>query len=69
MSDHVYKVVDLVGTSDKGVQEAIENAVARAGETIRNIRWFEASQVRGSVENNRITHYQVSVRIGFTLDD
>jgi flavin-binding protein dodecin len=69
MSDHVYKIIELVGTSDKGVSEAIDNAIARAGKSVRNIRWFETTQFRGSVHNGKVTQYQVSLRAGFTLED
>ncbi len=69
MSNHVYKTVELVGSSDNGIEAAIQNAVGRAHETIRNIRWFEVKQVRGHVEDGRVAHYQVSISLGFTLDD
>lgn len=69
MKEHVYKIVELVGTSETGVTDAIETALIRAGETIRNIRWFEAGQIRGAVKDNKVTQYQVSLRIGFTIDD
>ena len=68
MSDHVYKTIELTGTSTKGVQAAVENAVARASDTVRNIRWFEITQMRGSVENGKVSHWQVSMKLGFTLD-
>ena len=68
MSDHVYKTVELTGTSPAGPQAAVDNAISRASETIRNIRWFEVSQMRGSVENGRISHWQVTMKVGFTLD-
>lgn len=69
MTDHVYKIVELVGTSEKGVGEAVENALSRASKSIRNIRWFEANNIRGSVESGKVKQFQVSVKIGFTLDD
>jgi dodecin len=69
MDNHVYKVVELVGTSADGVGEAVENALQRASETIRNIRWFETLNIRGSVENGKVKQFQVTVKIGFTLDD
>ncbi len=68
MEEHVYKVVELVGTSDTGINEAIGNAVTRASATIRHIRWFEVEQVRGHVENGKIAHYQATLKVGFTLD-
>jgi flavin-binding protein dodecin len=68
MSDHVYKSVELTGSSPDGIQKAIENAIGRAGESIRNVRWFEISQVRGQVEAGKIAHWQVTMKVGFTLD-
>ncbi len=68
MSDHIYKSVELTGTSPDSIQKAIENAIARAGDTIRNIRWFEISQVRGQVTDGKIAHWQVTMKLGFTLD-
>lgn len=68
MDQHVYKIVELVGTSEDGVGEAVENALQRASETIRNIRWFETLNIRGSVENGKVKQFQVTVKIGFTLD-
>lgn len=69
MADHVYKHLELTGTSKAGVEEAIENAIARASETVRNIRWFEATQVRGEVENGKVAYWQVVIKLGFTLDE
>jgi dodecin len=69
MNDHVYKHLEVTGTSATSPQHAIENAIARAGATVRNIRWFEAGQVRGAVENGKIAHWQVTVKLGFTLED
>jgi len=68
MSDHVYKTIELVGSSPSGIDDAIENAVARAARTIRNLRWFEVSQVRGHIENGKVKHYQVVLKVGFTLE-
>jgi hypothetical protein len=69
MSNHVYKIVEIVGSSAKGIEDAIEKAIARASSTIRDIRWFEVKETRGQVENGRVAHYQVTLRIGFTLAD
>lgn len=69
MSDHVYKSLELTGTSAQGVQPAIENAIGRANATIRDIKWFEVTQVRGAVENGKVAHWQVSMKLGFTLED
>ena len=68
MSDNVYKVIELVRSSASGIEEAIENAIARASTTVRDIRWFEVVSTRGHVEEGRVGHYQVTVRIGFTLE-
>lgn len=68
MTNHVYKTVELTGSSPDGVQKAIETAIARASDTIRNIRWFEVTQVRGQVENGKIGHWQVTMKLGFRLD-
>ncbi|HET8997011.1 MAG TPA: dodecin [Acetobacteraceae bacterium] len=69
MADHVYKVVELVGSSGSSHAEAIENAIARAGKSVRNLRWFEVIQMRGEIEQGRIQHYQVTLKAGFTLDE
>ncbi len=68
MSEHVYKVVELVGTSKNGIEEAIDTAVRRADETLRNLRWFEVTQIRGHVEDGGVRHYQVVLKAGFTLE-
>lgn len=68
MSDHVYKSLELTGTSAQGVQAAIENAIGRASATVRGIKWFEVTQVRGAVEDGKVTHWQVSMKLGFTLE-
>jgi flavin-binding protein dodecin len=68
MSDHVYKVVELVGSSAKSIEDAIDTAVGRADETLRNLRWFEVVQIRGHVDDGRVSHYQVILKAGFTLD-
>ena len=69
MSDHVYKTLELTGSSPKGVEEAVRNAIARAAQTVRQMRWFEVTDTRGQIENNAIAHWQVTVKIGFTLED
>jgi len=68
MSDHTYKKIELVGSSPSGVENAVENALARAKKTIRNMRWFEVTEMRGHIEENKINHWQVTVKVGFTLD-
>ena len=66
--DHVYKVVELVGSSEASVDDAIKNGLARAAETLRNLRWFEVAGVRGEIRDGRATHYQVTMKVGFTLE-
>jgi flavin-binding protein dodecin len=68
MSDHVYKKIELVGSSPRGIEQAVTNAVARAEKTVRNMRWFEVTETRGHIENGKIDHWQVTVNVGFTLD-
>ena len=68
MNDHIYKKVELVGTSPDGIESAVKNAVDRAAKTVRNMRWFEVAEVRGHIEDNKVAHWQVTVKIGFTLD-
>ncbi|HEX8400643.1 MAG TPA: dodecin [Allosphingosinicella sp.] len=69
MSDNVYKIIEVVGSSPTSISDAIEKAVARAATTIRDLRWFEVKETRGHIEDGRIGHYQVTLRIGFTLDE
>jgi flavin-binding protein dodecin len=68
MADHVYKTVELVGSSTEGFDAAIRTAVQRAGETLRNLRWFEVVETRGHIEDGRIAHWQVTLKVGFTLE-
>ena len=68
MSEHVYKKVELTGSSPKSIEDAVGNAIARANKTLHNMRWFEVSDVRGHIENGAIAHWQVTVKVGFTLD-
>ena len=65
---HVYKVVELVGASTNSIEDAINTALSRASETLRNLRWFEVLQTRGDVENGKTAHFQVTLRVGFTLE-
>ena len=69
MQDHVYKVIELVGSSDTGIDDAIEVAIAKAGSSLRHLRWFEVKQIRGHIEDGDVSHYQVVLKVGFTLDD
>jgi flavin-binding protein dodecin len=67
--DHVYKILDLVGSSEKSIEDAIQNAVSRASKTIREMKWFEVMQTRGHIEEGTVRHYQVELRVGFTLEE
>jgi flavin-binding protein dodecin len=67
MTDHVYKKIELTGSSTVGIQEAIENAIAKAATTTDNMRWFEVVETRGHIDNNKIAHWQVTIKIGFAL--
>jgi flavin-binding protein dodecin len=67
MSDNVYKIVEVVGSSKTGIEDAIEKAISRAASSLHDIRWFEVKETRGHVENGRVAHYQVTLKIGFTL--
>ena len=69
MSEHVYKSVELTGSSTAGTDDAVKNAIARASKTLHNLRWFEVTQVRGHLENGEIAHWQVTVKVNFTLDE
>lgn len=68
MSDHVYKIVELTGSSAEGIEAAVRNAVERASDTVRNMRWFEVTDTRGHIADGAVAHWQVTVKIGFTLD-
>jgi dodecin len=69
MSDHVYKIVELVGSSRTSIEDAINTAINKAGETIRLMRWFQVVETRGHIENGKVAHYQVTLKVGFTMDD
>lgn len=68
MSDHIYKQVELTGSSPNGIEEAVSNALAKAHETVRNIQWFNIIETRGKVEEGKVAHWQVTIKVGFTLD-
>ena len=69
MAEHVYRLAEIVGTSPDGVDDAIRNAIARANRTLRNIDWFEMTEVRGHLADGQVADWQVTVKIGFRLDD
>ena len=66
--DHIYKVIQLVGTSETSIDDAIRKAVARASKTLKNLRWFEVLHVRGNIDGGKPQHYQVTLKVGFTLE-
>ncbi|ART62479.1 dodecin [Kushneria marisflavi] len=68
MSDHVYKSVELTGSSETSIEEAVQNALTKASETVKNMQWFQVTETRGHIENDRVGHWQVSVKVGFTLE-
>jgi flavin-binding protein dodecin len=68
MSDHVYKVLELTGSSAKSTDDAVRTAIEKASTTVRNIKWFEVIDQRGNVENGRVAHWQVTLKVGFTLE-
>jgi len=69
VSEHVYKSIELTGSSKKSVEDAVEKAVTRAAKTVRNMRWFEVIDTRGYIEKDKVAYWQVTVKIGFTLDE
>ena len=68
-AEHVYKVIELVGSSEHGIDDAIRNAIARAARTVRDMRWFEVVQTRGHIADGAVAHFQVTLRVGFTLEE
>lgn len=69
MSDHVYKLIELTGSSDKSIEDAVQNAVLKASQSVRNMRWFQVMETRGHIDNGLIQYWQVTIKIGFTLED
>jgi dodecin len=69
MSDHVYKKIEIVGSSKESLEHAIQNAVQRAAKTLHNLRWFEVDEIRGHIVDGKVDHWQVGVKIGFTLEN
>lgn len=69
MSDRVYKKIEITGTSAVSIEDAVKNAVARAAKTVRTMRWFEVVETRGRIDDNKVTEWQVTLKIGFALDD
>ena len=69
MSDRIYRVTEIVGTSPDGIESAIRNALQRAAQTLRHLDWFEVTQIRGQIEDDRVAHFQVGLKVGFRLED
>ena len=69
MSKHVYKILELTGSSPKGSDDAIRTAIAKASKSVRNLQWFEVISTRGHIEKGKVAHWQVTLKVGFTLDD
>ncbi len=69
MSDHIFKVVELVGSSSVSIEDAIQGAIVRADKTVRNLRWFEVVETRGAIEGGNVLSYQVTLKVGFTMDE
>ncbi|MER5437362.1 dodecin [Streptomyces sp. NPDC002790] len=69
MSNHTYRVTEIVGTSHEGVDEAVRNGIARASQTVRNLDWFEVTQVRGQIVDGQVEHWQVGLKVGFRMED
>ena len=69
MANHVYKIIEIVGSSETSIEDAIGTAIAQAGKTVRNMDWFEVVGTRGHIKSGKIGHYQVTLKIGFTLEN
>jgi flavin-binding protein dodecin len=68
MPDHVYRIIQVAGSSEKGIEDAIQNAIGRASRTLRQIGWFKVVEMRGHIESGKVAHYQVTLEVGFTLE-
>jgi dodecin len=68
MADHVYKSIEITGTSPQGIEQAVANAVAKASKSLHNLRWFQILETRGEIEGAKVAHWQVTMKVGFTLD-
>ncbi len=69
MADHVYKIIELAGTSSKSIEDAVSNALAKASKSVRNMRWLQVIDTRAHIEDQKVQHWQVIVKVGFTLED
>lgn len=68
MSDHIYKIIELVGSSKTDIEAAVDNALEKASESVQNMRWFEVKEIRGHLEDGKVSHWQVDLKVGFTVD-
>jgi flavin-binding protein dodecin len=69
MDDHIYKLVELTGSSKTSIEEAVQNAITKASETLRNVHWFQVVETRGYIENGKVSYWQVTIKLGFRLED
>ena len=69
MSGHVYKLLELTGSSKKSIEDAVQTAISKAAQTVRNLHWFEVTETRGYIEKDKVAHWQVTIKAGFTLED
>lgn len=69
MSAHIYKILELVGSSEQGTDDAIRNAIAKASQSVRHLDWFEVVETRGHIQDGKVAHFQVSLKVGFRIDD
>lgn len=69
MSNHTYKIIDLVGSSPDSIEEAVKNAIAKASASVRNMRWLQVMETRGHIEDQKVAHWQAVIKVGFTLED
>jgi len=69
MADHTYRVIELVGSSETSIEDAINSAITKASATLRHLRWFQVVETRGHIENNKVAHYQVTMKVGFAVED
>ena len=68
MNDHIYKIIELTGSSKAGIEDAVQNAIAKAAQTVQGIRWFQVQETRGDIVDGKVAHWQVTIKVGFTLE-
>jgi flavin-binding protein dodecin len=69
MDDHIYKIIQIAGSSPNSIEDAIQNAISRASQSLHDLRWFEVIETRGHIESGKVAHYQVVIKVGFSLED